>query len=264
MNYNNWYQIIKKHLGNYKKEVLKINENGTFRNKEYSHIIPKELGSKNYLRSSFEKLVLKKHPDWYHMNSSQTVCVNFFAVLDNNELSKLMSAILNREILVKQAEFEYTPVKNSSNYDYYIQDINGNNYYFEIKYSESTIDKKSKASDKSDAYEKYYKNDVKSNPIFKNITENDFMTNHFQAYRNMVKGKGDDYSIFITMRSNEGTYNELKSALEDLRVKDAHNTILLYWENLINDVMELFKDKAELVSYYKEFKDKYIPSFIEG
>ena len=81
MGYNKWYQQIKQHLSNYKNEKLKIYEDGIWvgNKKPYSHILPIELGENNYLCDE-AKTALKsseKHQDWYHLNSSQTLCRNF-------------------------------------------------------------------------------------------------------------------------------------------------------------------------------------------
>lgn len=265
MKYDAWKQKIWEHLGDYKKNVLKISKNGIYskNKKEYAHILPMSDGNKNYFCASFEKLGFKKHQDWYHLNSSQTLCVNFFAKLKNDDLSRLLSEWLNKEVSVKRSVFEHVPQKNSTNFDFLVEDTQNNNYFFEIKYTENGITKKCAASNPDEAYKEYYKEDCESNPMFKKVTKDTFLYNHYQAYRNMVKGKGEDYSIFITMESNERTYNELQSAIKDLQTSDTRNIIVLYWEKLVDEVIDLFKDNEELVSYYKEFKKKYIPKFTE-
>ena len=264
MVYSEWRKKILDYLSRYKENSLSIQGNGLYRGKEYPHILPEDKRKKNYLEESFdEKPGFKKHTDWFHLNSSQTLCVNFFAALNNDDLSKWISTVLKRSVDVKSTCFEYVPVTHGSNFDFYICDTNNNHYYFEIKYTESGFGKKGGGENPHEAYKKYYKEDVESNPIFKSVTEDVFLNKHFQAYRNMVKGKGNDYSIIITMKSNAGTYNDLQSALCDLNVDDTPNVVLLYWEELIEETLELFKDNHDLRQHYDKFKNKYIPTFKE-
>ena len=263
--YLEWYKKIKEHLSNYKVNTLGIYKNGIWKGNglEYSHILPIENGEDNYLCEEAKKSLAEseKHQDWNHLNSSQTLCVNFFAPLkaNNNEyLSVLLSYLLNKKIIVVDSRFEYVPVKNSTNFDFYAEDDSASKYYFEIKYTEDGISKTGGGKCPSKAYELYYKNDVDSNSIFKNVSEDMFMRKHFQAYRNMVKGKGNDYSIFITMRSNPSTYKELQLSILNLRVDETPNILIIYWEDLIELAIHLFSENEKLSSYYKKMKEKYI------
>lgn len=266
--YNNWYDKIKEHLSKYKTNVLHITKDGVWKGngKTYSHILPIEDGESNYLcdaaKTSLEES--EKHQDWNHLNSSQTLCVNYFAPLrvnnDNSHLSILLSRLLSKEIKIADSLFEYVPVLKSTNFDFYAKDESINQYFFEIKYTEDGITKSGGGHDPAEAYELYYKEDVKNNPVFVNVTEDMFLNKHFQAYRNMVKGKGGDYSFFITMRSNPNTFKELQLALSDLRVRETPNVIILYWEDLIDLTIELFSDDKNLSDYYKQLKEKYIPN----
>ena len=263
--------MIKEHLSNYKKNELQLKENGVWvgNGQKYGHILPLADAEKNYL-SNVSKDSLKqeeRHKFWYHLNSSQTLCVNFFAPLINIEngkyLNDLMSKLLGKKISMKHEEkspkFEYVPVPKSTNFDFYFKDTNSNEYFFEIKYTEAGISESGGGRTPSKAFVDFYEKDVLNNPMFRNVTEDMFMNKHFQAYRNMVKGVGDNYSIFITMKSNKATYEELQSALNDLEVKETPNVVLLYWEELIDLVLELVKDNEELKDYYQRFKKKYIP-----
>jgi hypothetical protein len=271
ISYSKWYEMIKEHLSNYKKNELQLKENGVWvgNGQKYGHILPLADAEKNYL-SNVSKDSLKqeeRHKFWYHLNSSQTLCVNFFAPLINVEngkyLNDLMSKLLGKKISIKHEEkspkFEYVPVPKSTNFDFYFKDTNSNEYFFEIKYTEAGISESGGGRTPSKAFVNFYEKDVLNNPVFKNVTEDMFMDKHFQAYRNMVKGIGDNYSIFITMKNNKATYEELQSALKDLKVKETPNIILLYWEELVDKVLELVKDNKELKDYYQRFKKKYIP-----
>lgn len=271
MNYEKWYLLIKQHLADYKNKILGCNEKGMYlkNHKFYDHILPFAFANKNYIDNADINALKKdqKHIDWHHLNSSQTLCVNFFSILkrshNQEDLSKLISYICHKSIEVESSSFEYVPVPNSTNFDFYILDKKGRSYYFEIKYTENGITKKGGGSNPHNAFNTFYKQDILVNKSFSNVSEDTFMNKHYQAYRNMVKGKNNDYSIFITMKSNRSTYSELQNALSDLKVESPKNIVLLYWEDFIDNVLDLFKDNDELVAHFKEFKRKYIPVLVE-
>lgn len=269
--FEEWYSIVLEHLKKYKNSELGIKEDGIWKanNLSYGHILPLELGETNYLSEEAKEALTNKerHEYWYHLNSSQTLCVNFFAPLIKVEngkyFNKLISKALGKDVVLlktnKSPKFEYAPVERSTNFDFYFLDTSGNEYFFEIKYTEQGISESGGGRNPSKAFADYYQQDVLTNPIFKNVTEDMFMNNHFQAYRNMVKGVGGNYSIFITMKNNKATYDELQKALADLKVKETPNIILLYWEELIETTLDLVKSDKSLEDYYKNFKKKYIP-----
>ena len=271
ISYSKWYEKIKIHLSNYKKNELKIEKDGIWvgNKKRYGHILPKENAESNYLSDISRNALPKKerHKYWYHLNSSQTLCVNFFAPLIGVEngkyLNELLSKIVGKKVIFlktdKSPKFEHVPRKHSTNFDFYFKDTNTNEYFFEIKYTEAGISESGGGSNPSNAFKEYYEEDVQNNPIFKNVSKDMFMNKHFQAYRNMVKGVGGNYSIFITMKNNKATYDELQKALADLKVKETPNIIILYWEELIETTLDIVKANKSLEDYYKNFKKKYIP-----
>ena len=265
---NKWKQQIYEHLTNYKKEVLKVNEMGIFRNKEYGHILPKDKGELNFLCNEIFKYVednnIKKHMYWYHLNSSQVMCLNFFVpLIKANLLNEILAKILGVKMDNPKYEFEKVIEKGSTNFDFYVKN-EGAEYFFEIKYTEDTIDKKSKAKDISETYKKFYSEDCKSNKLFNSMTVDTFMKKHYQAYRNMVKASEEDYSIFIVMKDNRGVNNEINNALEvlnlDRKTAAEKHIIIKTWEDITRDVIEILQEKKEkeLVEYYERFKRKYL------
>ena len=263
MSFDKWYEVVKTHLGNHKKEKLRISEKGTFRGKDYDHILPIRNGERNYMCRAAETALdpQERHSYWHHLNSSQTLCVNYFAPLDHKKLGFLLSRLLNKTVEPRTSKFEYNPDPKGSHFDFFAEDKDKNRYFFEIKYTENDVTKNSKASNPSAIYKTLYAEDVGANPAFANVDEDSFMNRHFQAYRNMVKGVDCCYSVFITMRSNENTRTELESALRDLGSVTKDHVILLYWEEVIDTALCTFKEDPDLVQYYEEMKNKYLPVF---
>ena len=267
MNYNKWYESIKEHLVNYKVNVLGIPGSGYYGKKLESHILPRGQADANYM-CDISGISFKKHLGYHHLNSSQTMCVNFFVPLTQNDcklLSTFMSKLLGDEIKVVKYEFEYTNKKlyGDTNFDFYCQDSNGHNYYFEIKYTEQGIGKQCSTDDKSDEnllkiYKKKYQANVEAEGS-QLIIENPlvFMNEHYQAFRNMscANETRKDYCFFVTMKENELTRKELEESTK--YIKSDKYVKSLYWEDVVELAFELTAKIPDLLGYYIEFKNKY-------
>ena len=123
---------LKKRLANYKISNLGIEEDGTWRNRPYPHILPQEhyklniLGTIreqfwNYYESNKSGLNSKKHINFHHLNSSQAMCFNLFFpfVMDNNRyLPILLDALELPKEGVSEVSFERVlDEKEGTNYN---------------------------------------------------------------------------------------------------------------------------------------------------
>lgn len=270
---NKWTQSIYDHLERYKIHKWNDDKKVKFRDKLYGHILPENLKEENYMSSIVKEEAknIKKHMYWHHLNSSQTMCLNFFVPLINeNLLSLFFKKVLNLNVDIKDKKFEYTPEAGGTNFDFYVKDSKYKNYYFEIKYTEADINKKTSVEDPLHRHEVFmglYDPKIKKNKLFvsAHIDEDTFMLEHYQAYRNMVEANNGDYSIFITMSGNSGTEKELKSATEKLGLitkKDQKKNciLLLHWEDVVAKTQYMIDElgNKELTDYYEEFFKKYI------
>ena len=263
-----WTNNVYEHLSRYKALHLKKPYQVEFRNKLYGHILRVDDSECNYLgdEARDESKKIKKHMYWYHLNSSQTMCINYFApFIKSGRLSTLFKEVFGINAEIDDWEFEHTPKENSTNFDFWARDKKGNNYYFEIKYTEGDVNKTTSASDPSVAFKDFYMDDYESNKLFKgHISFDEFMYEHYQAYRNMVKAKDGDYSIFITMDGNSGVTNELNKALKDLGLtRDNcrnHHILVLSWQKITEQTLVFVKqlNDIKLINYYTDFKEKYI------
>ena len=268
MDYNEWYTAITKHLVDYKLNVLGIPGSGFYGRKQVDHILPRGMAEANYM-FDISGISFKKHHGYHHLNSSQTMCVNFFAPLVQDGcklLSKFLGLLLSEDIKIAYYEFEYTDKTNhgDSNFDFYCRDEKGHNYFFEIKYTEDGIEKSSKPKDSSDEnllriFDRKYRASVEADGSQLKIDEPlVFMKEHFQAFRlmscaNSVKG---DYCIFLTMEGNEKTEKELAESLPF--AKSAKYIKSWHWESVVESVLEYTRSDSELIGYYMDFKRKYL------
>lgn len=266
-----WKNKIYKHLTEYKINVLHVLQNGIFKNKEYGHILPINDGEKNYMceKAICDSLKIKRHANWYHLNSSQSMCINFFSPLfkdgDFSLLNSIIELIIGKRISIIDARYEYTPREHSTNFDFYCKDDNASTYYFEIKYTENDISKAGGGDNPKQTFDNYYRELIENGSYLKYCLSDAgwevFMKRHYQAYRNIVMADSNknNYCIFITMEANNGTREELQEALQDMN-EEAKYVKCIYWENIIDQVIYLFDDlhNALLSNYYREFKKKYI------
>ena len=128
----------------------------------------------------------------------------------------------------------------------------------EIKYTESEfggISEKDKNSEKyCDKWENIYKDMVAVSPYI-NCNENTFYEN-YQINRNIVYAKDGDVVIFLTPKANDTVgISEGRKYIDSLGNSNICN---LYWEEIVEELLELVKDLPELNAYYTKFYNKYI------
>ena len=267
MSYKKFYASIIEHLVLYKANNLGVEGNGLFKGRAYSHILPETKRIKNYLSDACKNALKpnERHQNWYHLNSSQTLCVNYFVPLfDNNyeNLNKILSKVIGHGVSIVKHEFEHIESEGSTNFDFYCEDRNHGKYYFEIKYTENGVTKDTKASDPYFAYKEYYEPLLKQNSYLKKLLEGEnwkiFMFKHYQAYRNIVMAdeKTNSYCIFITMKSNPSTFKELECAISEAN-EQMNNVKRIYWEDLIPETIDLVEDE-QTKKHYQILKSKYL------
>ena len=276
LDYETWKkEIIWKHLEEYKRITFGDIGNGTRSGREYGHIMPFNRRFDNYMhgRAVDVSNVIKKHPDWYYMSSSQTMCINFFSLLYSGDNYKLLSAFLSclfdKPISIVFAQFEYIDnAYGDTNFDFYCCDNENHKYFFEVKYTEDGIAKKCSSKDQSEKHllkvfnEKYKPLIEKDGSFLKKCLKEPmvFMKEHYQAFRNIAVANSveESYSIFITMKGNEKTLNELKSSLEYVDAKTPYIKSL-YWESIVDFVLKNIELDIETKNCFIEFEKKYIP-----
>lgn len=262
-----WYNTIINHLVDYKTNVLHIEGDGEYKNNQtwHPHILPGGKEEDNYMSVAISKKLPKKyrHPNFYHLNSSQTLCVNFFApLMDNKEyLQKIMKIITGKDIEVEKCELEKKITNEYSRFDFWVSDSSGAQYFFEIKYLEKGLTKKTSSKKIIDYYNECYKTDIDRNEYFINLKGciDDYMTKYFQTYRVMVKSYDNNYAIFNTLKSNSSTEKAYYDAYRHLGVETTPRIIHIHWENLLEDIITTIDD-VNLRNHYLEMKKKYIPN----
>jgi hypothetical protein len=252
---------IKRHLAEYKKKVLNISANGTWKknNQQYDHILPESLKEKNILNSAYHKMIIdeiinndiKLHSDFHHLNSSQALCFNlFYPILFEN----IFSALFNRQNeIVEKYIFEYIEnIHENTNFDLYVK-TNKKQYYFEIKYTENEFGKAKNDVKHIQKYDDIYKEKL---VVFNNVTMKTFFQ-YYQIFRNIIYNNG--YNIFVFPQKRTDLMNAITEVIKKHCTKEQQEyIIILSIEEIVNKILNNKGNNEKLIDHYTSFMKKYI------
>lgn len=257
------------HLSEYKTHILRIDKDGEYRGKRYTHILPKENLANNFLEGvNIPDIHLHMYAN--HLNSSQVMCINFFQPLICNENGKeLLLAILEKagainlppNSKIEETAFEKVfSEKENTNFDFYIKLVTGEQVFFEIKYTEDGFGKthhdKNNPTKYQDKWESIYKNHVKNSLLLKEISQENFYAN-YQIWRNVsyIK-KESDYVVFLFPFENQKALNEIQNTVET-NGKLYSNVNAIDWHWIVDIAMELSVGTA-YYEHFNRFKERYL------
>lgn len=261
---------IRSHLEKYKKDVLKISEEGYWIDshgepKFYGHILPDDEKLKNLIASEYyntmkefyNKIGTAIHSAFKNLNSSQAMAINFFVPLvEENQLN----ALFDDEPLVfggASCEFEkIVDLNEKTQFDFYIK-TSEKTYSFEVKYSEEAFGFANMSNE-----DERKRHEEKWEVIYKNvlgeiISEYEFFEN-YQLWRNIFYALKDENHItcfvFPDFRGDlKETVNRAKEKCPD----DVQERIKIIPVDTV--VKKIRKSNSEkLKSHYNEFYKKYL------
>lgn len=265
MKYQEFKKKVIDNLEKYKLETLGCEEKGIHENKEYGHILPKKLKSLNFIKGVTPPKDIHYHIYAHHLNSSQSMCINFFQpIMKNNLLLSLLRETIDidipKEATIIKSNLEYKDPngKDDTKFDFYLELSTGEKIYFEVKYTENGFGKVSKSNETNVFPQKYeekytnvYKAQLEESLHLKGLSK-DELYKHYQINRDISYIKSlKEYVVFLYPFDNESLVNELKE------VPQYGNTYSLDWGVLASKALEESKD-TELHRVYKEFYDKYL------
>lgn len=212
----------------------------------------------NYLGPELKGL----HKSSHHLNSSQTLCIQFFSALIDGEYPHLTAKQELVELLKTigisihegaECKFEYTEqdkdkyrfkIHNQerkevneyegTSFDFHIKD-NDVEVYFEIKFTEDGFGKASKDKrnpekekrhkEKAEQYTKLLPPSIKPTPTV------DELLKHYQLFRNIIRATDENkYVVFITDENNLSTENEKKDFID--KFGEPNNVLFLTWQEI--------------------------------
>ena len=256
-------------LCSYKNDILKITEIGTYHNKTYLHILPKNMSEKNLLETKYFEDLKKEfhvlqnekkiHRYFHHLNSSQALALNFFVpIIKEGLLSNFLG--IEDEVFNTKFEYEFEHEEENSfevkpyrktNFDFYAE-ANNKKYFFEVKYTEKEFGSAKKDSAHKEKYKTIYKPTLEK--ICKaNIPENEFFKN-YQLWRNLCHVQyGTICFVLPSFR------NDLIKTIENAKSFIKEEYIKFIQIRIIDDfVLKMTSHKnVNISNHYKEFKKKY-------
>ena len=285
MRQDEFQQRTKQWLSKYKREVLGMEEDGTWRNgKRYPHILPKKEQRLNILptfRDDFwswlqEQHVqfgpdhIRLHRDFHHLNSSQALCFNLFFPLmmrGGQGLSPLLSilgvdGVPDLEGYSRATHFEFQPVPAEGTcIDFSLLLKSGARVNFEIKYTEVEFGTAELDDSHMAKFEHVYKPRLKGR-FAEPFCRAEHFLKHYQIARNIwcLDEEGNDFAIFLFPKANMF----LAQAEETIRmcaVEPFRSRVrLVYLEELIiGFYRRARRSDSALRQHLEEFRSKYFP-----
>lgn len=273
-----YQDLVKKHMASYTtSEINDAVKGGEFRGKNYPHILKKQNERLNilpqYREEIFEGVMknIKPHMYFHHLNSSQAMCINFFYPLVKNNLMSVKLGEINPKgnwgdmsvcNFEKLSDDELALKKSCpgfgepTNFDFYLETLNGYEVSFEIKYTEAEFGKAekekgvfcSKYNPKYEAYQSMMK------PwIIKNRDKTDFL-NNYQLMRNLLFLQDSKrYVVFLIPKDNKKVAKQAEATKDWISDEMRDHVVVLHWEDLLPIVKT-----GGLNGYYQEFYEKYL------
>lgn len=275
MNYKNFKEKTLTHLSHYKNNVLKIEDNGEFRGKEYSHILPKEKLEHNFLRGVTIPNDVHLHMYAHHLNSSQVMCINFFEPLCHNDNGRilLLKILVDAGVVIAPAhatiaETTFEKVIDSTegtNFDFYIKLSTGEKVFFEIKYTEHGFGKINPSKSDPDKYErkwnKVYNDHTQKSLLTKDMEKKMFYEN-YQIWRNVSYIRKDtDFVVFLFPFESSKSLMEIQNAAQTYG-KSNPNINAIDWTWFV-DIALTLSQNTEYHDHFTIFKEKYL-SFLQA
>src|SRR5450759_384591 len=155
------------HLSTYKRDTLSVPEHGQFFGREYPHILPPTHQRLNILpryRDHFyasPHSKIKFHLFFHHLNSSQALCINlFYPLIAEHQLPLITSYLGIKTNSYPAPKFEkISGIENGkrrTNFDFHLRYPEGDEIFFEVKYTERQFGKASNDTEHQEKFARTY------------------------------------------------------------------------------------------------------------
>jgi hypothetical protein len=265
MKYGEFKKKVIEHLEQYKQKYMQGIGKGTFAGAvtDHDYILPKDMIERNLLPLSIGIKKVHYHMYACHLNSSQMMCINFFApILKEDQLlieilKKQLNITISPQTRIIKSEFEYTPDgQKHTNLDLYLELSNYMKIYIETKYTENGFGGIKEDIKYPDRYERewnsFYKDQLSKSMHFKEMSQSEFYKD-YQINRNIAYVKNDkDYVCFIYPFDNVSLHEDKR--LESI---DLENVYKIDWNDLCQTALDMTVGTI-YNDHYVAFREKYL------
>ena len=254
------------HLGVYKQDILNIQEDGFWEDKDgdelyYVHILPESKKEENIIKSAYTESIKATlaakaadiHPGFKNLNSSQAFAFNFFQpIIDEKIIHELIPSAIN----ATHPEFEKKN-EDDTQFDFYFES-NNLKYSFEVKYTEEDFGIAPNDEKHVEKWNTLYK--VKLMKILDNeITSEEFFE-EYQLWRNICF-TADNYEVrFVFPRFRNDLAGKVEAAKQKCKDDFKKKIDIIFVDNFVNKMIA--SDNSRLKDHYSEFKRKYLPEIL--
>jgi len=257
-------------LSEYKIKQLKVTQNGTYLDRTYDHILPKELERLNVVESYrtdfYEEYgeKMKFHKNFNHLNSSQAVAINFFyPLMKEGKFDVLLNALnIENEKVIDHGFEKVINTKEGTRFDFYLKLDSGRQIFFELKYTEKSYGMAKADFSHIKTYRNIYSKKIQTY-IKRDYCTKEEMFKHYQLFRcamSLNVEKGDQLVIIYPTWNNSAA--KKASLFYDNMIVDSlkDHVKLIRWEDLIKNIESyLNANKGDVLAQpIKAFKDKYL------
>lgn len=265
-----YQSAIQAHLGDYARNRLGVNEQGTFRGKAYPHILPYPLKFLNFLepvRAELQEHLklnsgIKLHQFFHHLNSSQAFAFNLFYpyFVNDAQPARVLSSALGIDIdEVKWWQFEWIPdVVEGTNIDVAWRISEDVMVYCEVKLTEAEFSRALHDERHIRKLAEIYRPRL-IGLVDEELLEEKAFFEHYQLLRNISYLSDRKSRLVILMpRENLALQPQLQRVLKGLNPSILSHVHIAYVEDVIN---QLLLDKTltpDLYMHAKLLKEKYV------
>ena len=265
---------LNRHLSEYKRTVLGIDEPGVYRHRgkdlPYEHILPANQANSNLLPeaelfavSFFRHNPGARHRYFHHLNSSQAFAMNLFLPYFSGgaAASVVLLSALRQEGDLREWALEDVPViAEGTNVDVWWRTTAGLKTYCEVKLSERHFGKAKKDPRHLVKLDTFYRETLSAHLDHSCLEPGAFFRD-YQFYRNLwqIADCPDSRLLFLLPRANTPLWNHLDRLLALVRPETGSRVSAVAIEDVIDQLTSAHGVHSNLTSYGAKLRDKYIP-----
>ena len=266
----NYNTALQQHLGKYAKRRLGVFEKGTWKGRQYAHILPPRLRSLNFLESFRAELQdhlqshpkIKLHQYFHHLNSSQAFALNLFYPFfsTGRREARILSASLGVDADVLDWEFEAVPVKQEgTNVDVAWRTPAGLQVFCEVKLSESAFGTAKNDSEHQKKLKDIYRPQLVSIVPEDLLEEKAFFKNYqILRYIALLTANVKRKFVILAPRVNQNLLPPLKKVLDRIDSTVRVRIGVVYMEDLLRKLQESPLLSLEFRQYAEKMHEKYV------